>query len=292
MGAVIDSGMGPSTEPLAQVPLWFAEWEDHLSRFLPNSELCHLNRSDRKPFVVSELLWEVVQTALQVAQWTEGLVTPTVLGALEVSGYDRSFETMEDRVEDSLQPALVGNWKNITCDPATRTICLPLNGRLDLGGIAKGWAAGKAAQRLGAYGPALIDAGGDIAITGPRRDGTPWPIGIAQPNGSILETIMLTSGAVATSGRDYRHWHQGNTPKHHILDPRTGHPAHTDILTVTIIAPHAWQAEAAAKTVLILGSQAGLCWLERHPALAGLIQCADGRSLYSERLKPQLWSEP
>lgn len=136
--------------------------------------------------------------------------------------------------------------------------------RLDLGGIAKGWAADIAAQRLAKAGPALIDAGGDIAVSGPMADGSPWPIAIANPFApeDSLGLLLLVRGAVATSGRDYRRWTRGGVEQHHIIDPRTGQPAQTDVLSATIVAPDGPAAEMAAKVALILGSQAGLAWLD------------------------------
>jgi thiamine biosynthesis lipoprotein len=76
---------------------------------------------------------------------------------------------------------------------------------------------------------------------------------------------------VATSGRDYRRWKQDGRWNHHIIDPRTGEPAVTDVLTATVVAPNVMEAEMAAKVVLILGSREGLEWLERRSGYAGLV---------------------
>jgi thiamine biosynthesis lipoprotein len=75
-------------------------------------------------------------------------------------------------------------------------------------------------------------------------------------------------------------------PQHHIIDPRSGQPATTDVLTATVLAGHAQQAEAAAKMVVILGSQAGLAWLDAQPTLAGLVVREDGQLLRSMRMPP------
>jgi thiamine biosynthesis lipoprotein len=76
--------------------------------------------------------------------------------------------------------------------------------------------------------------------------------------------------------------------QHHIIDPRTGHPATSDVLSATVVAPSVVDAEVAAKTVLISGSQDGLRWLEEHPSYAGLLVLADGRRLLSSRIKAYL----
>jgi thiamine biosynthesis lipoprotein len=125
--------------------------------------------------------------------------------------------------------------------------------RLDLGGVAKGWAADQAAQRLASTGPVLVDAGGDISISGPMADGLGWPIAVANPFApdDSLGLVRIVQGAVATSGRDYRHWQRGGIEQHHIIDPRSGRPAETDVLSATVIAPDGPSAEMAAKVALL-----------------------------------------
>ncbi|MFQ3664136.1 MAG: FAD:protein FMN transferase, partial [Chloroflexaceae bacterium] len=131
------------------------------------------------------------------------------------------------------------------------------------------------------------------STSGPRRDGTAWPIGVQDPRGGDwpLTVLLLTSGGVATSGRDYRRWRQGNAERHHIIDPRTGMPAETDLLSVTVVAARVAEAEIAAKAVLILGSDAGLAWLRARPWLAGLLVRTDGAVLRTQTLEPFLWSD-
>jgi thiamine biosynthesis lipoprotein len=100
-----------------------------------------------------------------------------------------------------------------------------------------------------------------------------------------LEILLLGRGGVATSGRDYRKWKQGGTWKHHIIDPRTGLPAMTDVLTATVIAPNSMEAEMAAKVMMVLGSRLGLEWIEARPALSALVVMEDGRRLPSSRFE-------
>jgi len=96
------------------------------------------------------------------------------------------------------------------------------------------------------------------------------------------------STAVATSGRDYRRWTRGGVEQHHIIDPRTGQPAQTDILSATIVAPSGPLAEIAAKVAFILGSRAGLAWLDARTTMAGLLVLEDGRTLRSRRMDAYL----
>ena len=135
-----------------------------------------------------------------------------------------------------------------------------------------------------------MNAGGDIAISGPRADGEVWRIGVANPFEPKEDLFMLhlMGGGVATSGKDRRRWIRGDILQHHIIDPRTGQPAETDVLTATVVAPTVMEAEAAAKSVLILGSGAGMEWLEADSGLAGLLILEDGRVLTNLRMEEYL----
>jgi FAD:protein FMN transferase len=285
MQAIADSS--EPVEPINQVPAWFEDWEQTLSRFRADSELNQLNQNAGEPMQVSDVLWQVIQASLQAARQSDGIVTPTLLAALESAGYDRTFESLDPSATRQRPGWMtVSDWRSIEDDASARSIWLPPGMRLDLGGIAKGWAADQAARRLAKFAPTLIDAGGDIAISGPQANGKRWLIGVADPSEPErnLELLAIARGAVATSGRDYRRWQRDGVWQHHIIDPRTGEPAKTDVIAATVIAPNAIDAEVAAKMVLILGSRAGLDWLEKQSTLAGLLVLERGYVIHSQRL--------
>jgi Membrane-associated lipoprotein involved in thiamine biosynthesis len=294
MHAFLDSETDDATALIQSVPRWFAEWERILSRFRTDSELSALNRQAGKGWVrVSPTLWEVVNDALVAARMSDGLVTPTVLPVMEMVGYDRDFAQVKngELVAAPVAAPPPGDWRALRLDPARRAVMLPPGMRLDLGGIAKGWAAERAARRLARYGPALVDAGGDIAVRGARVGGEPWVVGVDDPlrPGEHLAILLLTGGGVATSGRDVRRWRQGNVERHHIIDPRTGAPAQTDILAATVVAPSLHEAEVAAKVVMILGRRAGMLWLNARPSLAGLLVTATKDTLHTSTLDQYRW---
>lgn len=291
--AIVESKNEP--ELLQMVPLWFEEWEQCLSRFRPTSELNRLNQAAGWPVQVSETLWQVFQAALEAEKNSSGLVTPTVLRALLAAGYDRSFESLPR----SLESAPGGGWPTagalaeVSWDATTRCISLPSDVQLDFGGVAKGWAADQAAKRLAVAGAALVSAGGDIAISAEPSDGSLWPVGVDDPfhPGEYLEILMLGRGGVATSGTDYRRWKQGGRWNHHIIDPRTGQPAQTDVFAATIVASNAIAAETAAKVAVLLGSARGMEWLEAQPDLAGMLVLENGAQFYSHRMEQFLWRQ-
>jgi thiamine biosynthesis lipoprotein len=316
MLAAVESDDPDVSALLAEVPGWFAGWEQALSRFKDDSELSELNRasSASSALGVSETLWTVLQLALKAAHDSGGLVTPTVLNALERAGYNASFDDVKGRIETStnapgagaenagtgLNPRASVTWRDIKTSPGTRSVTLPSGLRLDFGGIAKGWAADEAAKMLAKYGPALVDAGGDIAVRGTQDRQVDWPVGVdapAIPNfpgptspDGLLDLLAIRSGGVATSGRDYRRWQQDGAWRHHIIDPRTEQPAETDVMTATVIAPTACEAEIAAKVVLLLGSNDGLAWLDARPSMAGLLVLDSGKVLRSRRFDNYVWS--
>ena len=214
----------------------FHRLEAILSRFRPDSELSRLNRDgalDAGP----DLL-RVVELALDGRARTAGLFDPTVHDAVVAAGYDRTFEQLLGGPPLPSRPAGGG----VRVD-GTRITLAP-GARLDLGGIGKGYAAERAAEVLALAGPCLVNAGGDIAVRGGA-----WPVGV----GDV--TLELSSGGLATSGRDRRCW---GIDQHHLIDPRTGAPARTDLLRVTVVACDAVEAEIQAKAVF-LGGDAGEC---------------------------------
>ena len=296
MTALLDHEGPQASKLLEQVPDWFEEWEQVFSRFRSDSDLNQLNRSAGKYFPAEPTLVNVIQAALCQATWTGGLVVPTMREALEVAGYDRDFDLVAPLkpVSPNLakKPTLP-DWRQININEKGQSIFLPAGMTLDLGGFAKGWAAQQAMQRLREIGPALMDAGGDIAISGPQADGQPWLVDIADPLQvqESLDMLALEGCGVATSGIDHRRWLQGDVLTHHIIDPRSGEAAQTDLASVTVIAPDVIQAEAAAKAVLILGSQQGLEWLEERREVYGVLALQDGQLLYSHDIQQYLWSE-
>ena len=296
MLAALDSDSLQAERRLASVLEWFENWEQTLSRFRPDSELNELNRHSGQFWPVSQTLWRVFQAARQAEKRSQGLVTPSVLEALLQAGYERSFSELAQvpvvvrtGSRQAVNPAT--STGPILCNETTHSICLPAGLGLDFGGVAKGWAAGQAVQKLRPYGPALVDAGGDIAVSGRQLDGSPWAIGVADPHQpeNDLGTLLLVGGGVATSGIDYRRWLQDGVWKHHIIDPRTGEPAETDLLSVTVVGSTVMEAETAAKVVLILGSREGLAWLKNQPGLEGLLILQDRQQIKTKKLSTYLW---
>jgi thiamine biosynthesis lipoprotein len=214
-----------------------------LSRFREDSELSALNRTGR--LRAGPELVEVTQLAVDARLHTKGRFDPTVHDALVAAGYDRSFEQLQGRVAVTTAPPRCGG--RIAVDPRTGLIELEPGFRLDLGGIAKGYAVDRLCDTLSACGPCLVDAGGDIAVRGGS-----WPVGVETADDML--TLELSRGALATSGIDRRRWSSDAGSAHHVIDPATGRPADRDLVRVTVFADSAAEAEVAAKSLYLAGA--------------------------------------
>ncbi|HET8913519.1 MAG TPA: FAD:protein FMN transferase [Ktedonobacteraceae bacterium] len=265
-------------EGLTLVRALFEEWEQSLSRFLPDSELTRLNElaGTSLAMPVSNLFYKVLSTALTAARATRGIYDPALLDQLIQAGYDRTFEELpRQRFAPIIPGEPGGRWRGIRIDPIRHRVSLPDGVGLDFGGIAKGMAVDASLNLLRRQGitTALVNAGGDLAVLGKLPEMESWPVAVPGREGTW--TIPLNHGAMATSGIARRNWIQGQTFRHHLLDPRTGEPVENDLWSVTVAADRCEQAEVAAKVAFILGSEKGADFLWQH-RLAGLLVRENG----------------
>jgi thiamine biosynthesis lipoprotein len=232
------------------------------SRFRQDSEISWLHRASGGIFMLSDGLAEAVSIALAAAEWTGGLADPTIGDALISLGYDRDFAEINPGLLGPLgAPAPVPGWQTVRLDgPVLR---LPAGVRLDLGATAKGLGSDRAARAAiaacGWHGGVLVSLGGDIATSGQGpHDG--WPIVVADRPDSIpsstAQLIRLPYGAVATSSTTCRTWRRGSQELHHIVDPRTGHPAGGPWQTVSVAMATCADANAAATAAIVAGHEA------------------------------------
>jgi FAD:protein FMN transferase len=274
---------------LERVQSFFHKAETTMSRFRADSELTRLNLSAGARFKASSRLFEVVEKSLEAARDTGGVFDPTILSSLMAAGYDRSFEKINELVKVATFTAAAEKcrWQDIRLDAASRSVTLPPGCGIDLGGIGKGWAVDQVCAILDPFGNYAIDAGGDIRVRGTRADCLPWSIGVADPldNGLNLMVVELRQGAICTSTITRRKWQSAGKSRHHLIDPSSGEPAQSGVISATVMAESAVRAEVTAKTALILGPEAGLRWIESRPGVYGLLVLEDKTILYSTGFK-------
>ena len=250
------------------------ESEKRFTRFSDSSELSQLNRSTGNWFNASPDMMAVVSDAVWFYHQTHGLFDPSILNALEQAGYDRTIEEVRRNgarktlASPAIKPA---NFGDILLEMDEKRIWLPQGLRIDLGGIAKGWIAEQAAERLAEWsGACAVSAGGDAFMIGLPAGETAWQVTLEDPNQSEIGLAILNiqPGAVTTSTITKRRWEKDGKIQHHLIDPRTQKPAETDWCSVTVMAQHAVEAEVYSKCLLIGG-------LKEADSIASLAQGFD-----------------
>ncbi len=272
----------------------FRYFEQLLTRFRPTSELSLLNDSQDPLFFASPDFFAAVEAALWAAQQTGGVYDPTILVYLEEAGYDCTFAAVANprpllrnkpaadsssSTESLADRNLTGiDYRHIGLDPFAQAISRPPGLRLDLGGMGKGWTVDRLADELCQKGHFLLNAGGDLyayGSPGPKRG---WEIHLVHPQKPELNfaSLSLQYHAVATSTIARRRWVKNGVVQHHLIDPRTGRPAMTDVISVSVVAGRVFTAEVYAKVALILGIEEGLTFLEALPDVEGVLFSASG----------------
>jgi FAD:protein FMN transferase len=238
------------------------------SRFRADSEISAVHRRAGTTVEVSPLLAEAIDTALRVAQDTDGTVDPTVGAAVIALGYDRDFAALPSGTDSSAGTATdtstgvrarpAPGWRCVEFDAGRRRLRVPSGVVLDLGATAKAFAADRAAARSAtATGSgALVNLGGDVAVAGSAPDGG-WAVGIAlacsvAPDDTVV-VVAITEGGLASSGTAVRTWIRGDRRVHHIVDPRTGDNAENCWQLVSVAAPSCVAANAASTAAIVWG---------------------------------------
>ena len=257
-------------------PLWLAdrardriaELEQRWSRFIPDSEVNWLSRRAGSAVTVSPDTVALVAHAVDAWRVTDGAFDPTVLGDVIRAGYDESFEHLPASTTagtSTLRSGCAG------IEIEGRRVRLPAGTGFDPGGIGKGLAADLVATETLAAGAdgVCINLGGDVRVQGtPPGDGT-WTIAVEHPwSARPLARVGLADGAVCTSTTLRRRWQVEGTAMHHVIDPRTGRPARSDLSFASVIAGSARAAEVLAKSVLLAGSGRAFDLVERIGAAA------------------------
>lgn len=275
---------GKTAEGFEAVRAFIEAAEERFSRFRETSELTHLNRSAGQWVTVSPDMFTVLDLALDCYRATDGLFNPSILPDLQRAGYTRS---MDDLRQSGADPQLADRFPehslafdSLRLDRPKSRAFLPLGMQIDLGGIAKGWIAEQAARLLSTYSPACaVSAGGDMFMIGHPLGQTGWDVALEDPRDPNMDLLILwiDQGAVVTSSVAKRVWQQGGQPRHHLIDPRSGQPAETPWLSVTVFAPRAAEAEAFAKAILIGGPEAAQRLTDEHPHIRFLAVDTEGQ---------------
>jgi thiamine biosynthesis lipoprotein len=259
--------------------------DEACSRFRADSELVRANARAGHTVEIGSVLAESVAAAIEAAQATDGLVTPTLGSALVGAGYDRTFELVRMRGTWTVREAAprIDAWREIQLDVARRTLCVPRGVELDLGATAKALAADRAAAVIArAIGcGVLVSLGGDIAVAG-EAPVTAWVVQVADDHEATPvdgPAIAIATGGLATSSTAVRRWRTDRGSVHHLIDPRTALSSTTPWRTVSVCAASCLEANVATLAALLLGVE-GPGWLDTRGLHARLVR-EDGAITYA-----------
>lgn len=264
-------------QALEQVFARLREIEERMTQNSADSEIAAVNQTaGKEPVTVSADTFQVIEKALQYAELTDGKFDPTIQPIVRLwqIGSPQARVPSPQEIAAKL-PAV--NYQAVKLDATTRTVWLTQPGMgLDLGGIAKGYAADEAVAILRAHGikKALVNLGGNLYALGTNPTSQPWRIGVQDPEderSQFIAVIETTDETLVTSGAYERFLKVDDTVYHHILNPASGYPADSDLLSVTIVAAKSIDADALSTSVYILGREAGLRLIDSLPNIDAVV---------------------
>lgn len=260
--------------------------DDLMSTYKPESQLSQVNaHAYERPVQVDADIIDVVTKSLEYSRLSEGIFDITYASV----GYLYDYRNHVHPTDAQIAAALPGvDYRQLLVDPAARTIRFMKPGmRIDLGGIAKGWAVDRGIEILRKRGiqHAMVNAGGDTALLGDRL-GKPWVVGIRDPRkaGAVVARIPLQDEAISTSGDYERYFEEDGTRYHHILVPSTGKSPDA-VRSVTVIGANATRTDGLTKTVFILGVEKGMAFIAKLGDVEAIIVDKDGKVFYSANLE-------
>lgn len=261
--------------------------EQLMSPYIEASELSRINReAARSPVSVSKELFELIKTSLYFSELTDGAFDITFASVGYLYDYRARKKPDSEQVEAHIGKV---NYRHIVLDDTQTSVAFAEPGvRIDLGGIAKGYAVQSCVDYLQSRGVtnALVNAGGDSFVLGDKR-GRPWVISVKHPRDQsrALVRLPLADVAISTSG-DYERFFDDDKGQriHHILEPKTGQPAKAS-MSVTIVAPDATTSDALSTSIFVLGAERGLALIDAMPNVSAVVVDKDGVVHYSKDLQ-------
>ncbi len=264
--------------PAELIPLGFSrlrQLEQTWSRFVPDSELNRLQARRGGWLECSDDLVAALQRCVQMNHETLGLFDPTIRTSLEQHGYDRTFAEIVEHASQASSAVVATPAPGLSgLEISDNWVRIHEGVSIDLGGIGKGLAADLVADELIAAGAnsAYVCLGGDIQAAGEPVDENGWRVPLLHPaTGEPIDHHALYSGALVMSTIMIRRWTRGDAEHHHIIDPRSGRPAATDLVAVAVADHSAARGEALAKAAIIAGSSEGAALLRAADVKAWLI---------------------
>jgi len=296
MGTLVELTLNDNRSDLdAAAKAGFAEierLEPVFSNYKTGSDPSRISRNAGRLVTVSPDTIAVLKKAVLAASLSNGAFDPTVGVLAKVWGASGENGAVPDEAEVKKLLGLI-DWKKIIIDEAGQRAGLAsARMSINLGGVAKGYIAWKAAETIKAHGVTrcIIKAGGDMYVF---QDATgkpePFVIGIQHPRAKkLLGEAFVDSGAISTSGDYERFFEKKGVRYHHILDPKTGFPARRS-MSVTVVSKDPTLGDALSTAIFVMGPVEGMALIERLDGVEGVIVGADGKVTTSSGFKGKIF---
>lgn len=259
------------------------ELEQLLSTTLPQSEIYQLNQNGTA--VLSDPAAELVQAGLNYSAATEQAFCLSLYPVTCLWNFTGEAPQVPNDAElQALRPLV----DDTQIQMEQNTVTLPAGAAIDLGAIAKGYTGDRLAALLAEQGIEhyFLSLGGNVQVGGGNPNGTPWRVGIADPNGGeYVGIVTLQDGAVVTSGGYQRNFTYNGTVYHHILDRTTLAPAQSGLRSVTVVAQNGTMADAFSTALFVMGEQRALEFCAQRGDFECILITEDNRVVVSEGLK-------
>ncbi len=255
-----------------------------------DSEICAVNASAKtgNTVSVSDDFYNVLENALFYSEKTEGALDCTIGGLIRLWGIGTNAARLPSPAEIA-EYVRADGWQDITLDADKKTVAFSSSDiELHFGAIAKGYISDAMKQVLIDCGveSALMSLGGNVMTLGTKPDGSSWTVAITDPFSpdSLIATVTVADQAVVTSGNYERYFEQDGVRYHHILDPHTGYPADSDVVSTTIIADKGIDCDALSTAVYIMGSDRGMKLINSLDNIEAVFIKTDGEIISSAHI--------
>lgn len=271
---------------LTETQALIAELEAQVSVTESDSELSIINRNGTGTLTGQAA--QLMQRALALCYRTEGALDLSIYPIVRVWGFTTDcYQVPQLKTLQALLPLV--DYRQIQYEDGIVT--LPQGMEIDLGSVAKGFAGQQAADYLRAHGvsSALLSLGGNVQTIGSKPDGTPWQIGVQDPVGDTpMLVLSVLDQAVVTSGGYERYFEQDGVTYWHIMDPATGYPADSGLLSVTVVGKDGLLCDGLSTALFVMGLERASSFWAEHAEFEAVFVTKDGSVYLTEGLQTQI----
>lgn len=260
-------GAGISDELFDRIARDCARYDELFSAHSDTSDIGRINAAGAQPVEVDPDTADLIRRALEVCEEFDGDFDVTIGAVSLLWDFVEGVRPTDQEISEAVRHV---DWHGVHVSGTTVTLDDP-QAKLDLGGVAKGWIADRLRKTLADAGVASADVDlgtSSIYLLGAKPDGSDWRLGLrdpANPDGPGLGVVECHDRAVATSGLYDQHFVQDGVDYHHILDPRTGYPAQTDMAALTAVLGDSVLGDGMTTALFVRGTQGALDWVAAHP---------------------------